>query len=666
MDKEEAKKRIEKLRKIIDELRYQYQVLDAPSATDAQYDSLMRELVELEEKYPEFYDQYSPSQKVGGEPLKKFTNVPHQKQMISLNDAFSEQEVTAWYERMARLVGGSAIEKSGFFCELKMDGLAISLIYENGKLVQALTRGDGKTGEDVTNNVRTVKGIPLKLRKESPGRIEIRGEIYMPTSSFEGLNKERVKKGEPLFANPRNAAAGSIRQLDPKITASRNLSFMGYALLGTDTKTHEDEHKIISDLGLTTGGRQNKFCQDLDQVFDLWKEWAKKRPTFPFQIDGVVVNLNDEKLFAKLGVVGKAPRGAIAFKWPAEEVTTVVEDITVQVGRTGTLTPVAHLKPVVVAGSTVSRATLHNEDEIKKKDIRIGDTVVVRKAGDVIPEVVKSIKELRSGHEKEFKMPHKCPICGSAVERKEGEAAYRCTNSKCFAVEFRGLGHFVSKKAFDIDGLGPKIIEKLINEGLVHNAADFFTLKIGDLEPLERFAEKSAQNVIDSIEGSKEIELGRFIYALGIRNVGEETAIDLAEKYRSIDKLIDAYLDDINSIYDIGPVVAKSIYDYFQDKKNIDFVHQLIDDGVKIKVASKVEQKKEIAEKTFVFTGGLDTMTRDDAKALVRKYGGKTSESVSKNVDYVVAGVDPGSKYDKAQKLGVKVLDEQEFIKLIK
>ena len=672
LSKSEAKVRIEKLRKVIDETRYRYHVLNDPTVTDADYDSLMKELVELEQKHPEFYDANSPSQKVGGEPLKKFKTVPHQHPMLSLNDAFDETELKNWYDRAARLVGEEAINKAGFYCELKMDGLAVSLIYEKGELIYALTRGDGKVGEDVTSNIKTIKSIPLKLRDNSKyynlvnnKRIEIRGEVYMPTSSFEALNKERAKNGEPLFANPRNAAAGSLRQLDPKISASRNLNFMGYALLGVDTKTHEEEHKIVSDLGLPSNGH-NEFCHSLDEISKTWHEWEKKRPKLPYQIDGMVININNEKLFEKLGVVGKAPRGAIAFKWPAEEVTTIIEDIEVRVGRTGVLTPTAHFKPVVVAGSTVSRATLHNQDEIEKKDIRIGDTVVIRKAGDIIPEVVKSIIELRTGKEKKFKMPNECPMCGGKVERKPGEAAFRCLNKNCFAVEFRFLEHFVSKSAFDIDGLGPKILEKLLSEGLIHDASDLFTLKVGDLEPLERFAEKSAQNAISSIEQSKEISLPRFIYALGIRNVGEQTAIDLAEKYRTIENLMEADLEDINAIYDVGPVVAKSIYEYFQDKKNTTFVKKLLENGVKIHGMEKKEGKAGVSDKTFVFTGGLDSMTRDDAKALVRKYGGNISESVSSKVDYVVAGEEAGSKLDKAQKIGVKIISEQQFLKMIK
>jgi len=683
MEKNQAKIKIEKLRKTLEDLNYAYYVLDNPKASDAEYDSLLRELAALENEYPDLKTSDSPTQKVGGEPLKKFTSVSHSFPMMSLNDAFSEEEVKSWYCRMARLVNPGRIDTSGYYCEIKMDGLALSLVYENGDLIRAVTRGDGRIGEDITNNIRTIKAIPLKLRQESKyytqNRIEIRGEVYMPIKSFEMLNNQRLSLGEPLFANPRNAAAGSVRQLDPKITASRNLSFMAYGMIGIETVTHEQEHLIAKDLGLPTN-QNNRFAKNLDGVFLFFDQWGKLRSKLPYQIDGMVVNINDKKLFRELGVVGKAPRGAIAFKWPAEEVTTVVEDIKAQVGRTGVLTPTAHLRPVVVAGSTVSRATLHNMDEIEKKDIRIGDTVVIRKAGDIIPEVVKSIKELRTGKEQKYHMPKECPMCGGSVERKEGEAAYRCLNLKCFAIEKRGIEHFVSKAAFDIDGLGPKIIEKLLTEGLIRNAADLFTLKVGDLEPLERFAEKSAQNIVESVEKAREITLPRFIYALGIRNVGEETAIDIGDivnvkcqmsnvkpkEENYLNCLINMTLENWEGIRDIGPVVAKSVYDYFHNSNSLVFIKKLIENGVRIKSPKRFEKKMEIADKTFVFTGGMNAMTRDDAKALVRKYGGHISESVSKKVDYVVAGEEAGSKLEKAEKLGVKVIDEEKFLELIK
>ena len=668
ISKKEADERIIKLRTLISDLGYRYYVLDDPAVTDAQYDSLMRELIGLEEQFPELKSPDSPSQKVGGEPLKKFNRTQHESPMMSLNDAFNEKEVQSWYERIVLILGKAKIDKSGYYCEIKMDGLAVSLIYEDGKLIRGVTRGDGKAGEDITQNIKTVRAIPLSLREKSryslKGKIEIRGEVFMPIKRFKALNDAREKKGEPLFANPRNAAAGSLRQLDPKITASRNLDFMGYALIGVETQTHEQEHEIIRDLGLPSN-KHNKLCQDIESVIQLWHDWSKLRPKLPYQVDGIVVNLDHEKIFRELGAVGKAPRGAIALKWPAEEVTTIVESIEVQVGRTGKLTPVAHLRAIEVAGSTVSRATLHNEDEIYKKDIRIGDTVVIRKAGDVIPEVVKPIKGLRNGKEKKFKMPLNCPICGSEVAKKLGEVDYRCVNSKCFAMQLRGIQHFVSKAAFDIDGLGPRILEQLINSGLVKNPADLFTLTEGDLKPLERFADKSATNLVRSIKSATEIDFSRFIYALGIRNVGEETAIDLANKFRSLNKVMDAELEEINAIYDIGPVVAKSIYDYFQDKKNDSLVQELLK-YIKIIEPKQIKTKANITGKTFVFTGGMENITRDEAKSLVRKYGGEATESVGRQTDYVVAGTEPGSKYEKAKKLGVKIIDEKEFQKLIK
>ncbi len=671
MEKKDAENRIRKLRAYIEKLRYEYHVLDAPSASDALWDQLMRELISLEDQFPEFKDSNSPSQKVGGDPLKSFENKPHRFPMLSLNDAFDEKELRDWYGRIVKLVGEEAIVDSGFYCELKMDGLAASLTYEKGILKYALTRGDGRTGEDITNNIKTIKSIPIVLRRDSKifsmtqdKEIEIRGEVFMPTSSFDTLNNERKEKMLPLFANPRNAAAGSLRQLDPKITASRNLNFTGYALLGIPLATHQEEHEISKELGVPSD-KHNRLCATLDEVIELWHEWEKLRASLPYQIDGMVVNINNKKIFEKLGVVGRAPRGAVAFKWPAEEATTIITDIEVRVGRTGVLTPTAHFVPVLVAGSTVSRATLHNMDEIEKKDIRIGDSVVIRKAGDVIPEVVRSVSEIRTGNEKIFKMPQICPNCGGEVVRKEGESAYRCLNKNCFAIEFRFLEHFVSKHAFDIDGLGPKIIDRLINEGLIKDAADLFTLTLGDLKPLERFAEKSAGNIVESIEKSKDITLSRFVYALGIRNIGEETAIDLATKYRIADRLMSANLEDLNSMHDIGPVVAKNIFDYFHDEKNKEFVLRLLSNGVKIKEPEKEVQKVGITGKTFVFTGGLNVMTRDDAKALVRKYGGNISESVSKKVDYVVSGEEAGSKFDKAKKLGIEIIGEKTFLKLI-
>jgi len=670
MNKEQIRERIIKLRKVIDETRYRYHVLNDPAVTDADYDSLMRELVELEKQYPEFYDSNSPSQKVGGEPLKKFKNITHQTPMLSLNDAFDEKEINDWHERLVRLAGVKAIKESGFYVEIKMDGLAVSLVYENGVLLYGATRGNGLVGEDITQNLKTVRAIPLTLRKNSQyytdSRIEIRGEVFMPLKSFEALNTERLTQSEPLFANPRNAAAGSLRQLDPKIAASRNLDFMAYGLIGIEVEKHEQEHAIAKDLGMPAG-KYNKFVKDVDEIISLWREWEKLRPKLPYQIDGMVVNINDERLFEKLGVVGKSPRGAVAFKWPAEEVTTILEDIKVQVGRTGVLTPVAYLRPVVVAGSTVSRATLHNIDEIKRKDVKIGDTVVIRKAGDVIPEVIKPIKGLRTGKEKEFQMPKTCPVCGGPVVRVEGEVAYKCMNKNCFTVLRRQIGHFVSKPAFDMEGLGPKIIDKLMTEGLVKDASDLLELKVGDLEPLERFAEKSAQNIVNSIETHKTIALERFIYALGIPLVGIETAEDIAKKFGTLEKLLSSKLLELGSIYGIGEKVADAVFEFISDQKKRQFIECLLLLGVKVTPYHSPVVANKLGGKIFVVTGSLETMTRDDAHKKIIELGGETGSSVTSKTNYLVVGDDPGeNKVKSAQKFGTRQLTEQEFIEMMK
>ncbi len=677
--------RVIKLRKVIDDLRYRYHVLDDPNVTDAEYDSLMRELVGYEEHYPELQTADSPSQRVGGEPLKKFGQITHTIPMLSLNDAFDEDELRQWENRMKRLVPKADYT---YYTEIKMDGLALSLLYEDGVFTAAATRGDGYTGEDVTQNIKTIRAIPLRLR-ETPqtkpylrGGIEIRGEIYMPKKAFEDLNKQRAEQNLPLFANPRNASAGSIRQLDSKITAGRQLEFMAYQIITSKPFAyHHQEHELAQELGFRSNGH-NRLCKKLEDVIDYWHHFEVERPTLPYQIDGLVVGVDNTRLKHELGVIGKSPRGMIALKWPAEEVTTVVEDISIQVGRTGALTPVAHLRPVVVAGSTVSRATLHNQDEIERKDIRIGDTVVVRKAGDVIPEVVKVITELRPNKTQPFTFPTQCPVCSSPVERKTGEAVTRCSNSQCFSVQRRQLEHFVGKAAFDMDGLGPKILDRFIEEGLIKNFADLFDLKLGDVEGLERFGEKSAANIIQTIQSHKTITLARFLYALGIRNVGIETALDMAEflakylpKVRIINQehhgsalvqlLHTTTEEQWNSIRDVGPVVAQSIATYFHSEKNISFLRDLLQKGVEIDLPKPTEHKDSITNKTFVFTGTLESLTRDEAKDKVRAYGAEVSESVSRNTDYVVAGQDPGSKIEKAQKLGVTILSEKEFLSLL-
>ena len=573
---------------------------------------------------------------------------------------------------------------SGYFCELKLDGLAVALTFENGLFVRGATRGDGKIGEDVTQNLKTIESIPLRLEAEKThssvhpfirsSMIEIRGEVIMNKKTFLDLNKKYKKEGKALLKNPRNASAGSIRQLDPKISAERHLDFVAWDLLGIDIKTHEQIHQILKQLGFKTI-LQNKLCKNLADIEKFKNKIEKIREKLPYQIDGIVVLVNDNKLREKLGVVGKAPRGMIAYKFAPEETTSIIEDVSFQVGRTGTITPVAILRPVLVAGSTVSRATLHNEDEMRKKDIKVGDTVIVHKAGDVIPEIARVIKEMRTGKERTPHFPKKCPACDGPVLREPGKAAYRCKNKKCFIIRRRSLEHFVSKSAFDMPGLGPKILNKFMDEGLIKDAANLFELKEGDIKPLERFAEKSAQNIIEAIQNKKEIELPRFIYALGIPNVGEQSAIDIAallnSKFKMQTSKLMNFLPKISieqwqQIKDIGPIVAKSIYDYFQDKHNQDFVKRLFSAGVKIKSQRQTTKDQRLSGRIFVFTGGLEKLTRDEAKDLVRAQGGDVSESVSKETAYVVAGIEPGSKYDKAKKLGVKILDEKEFLKIIK
>lgn len=672
MDKKQAQERIKQLREEIQRHDYLYYVLDKPEISDAAYDFLKRELISLEKQYPEFVTPDSPTQRVGGPPLEKFEKVRHKIPMLSLQDAMNKEEVYDWEKRIKKLLTPS--EKLDYFVELKIDGLAITLIYKKGILWKGATRGDGVIGEDVTQNVKTIQAIPLKLRIEElsrnikeriPEEIEVRGEVFMSKKAFQELNQQQKKKKEPLFANPRNAAAGSVRQLDSKITASRKLNFYSYQIV-TDLgqKTHQESHKLLKALGFPES-HYNQHCQNIDEIIKFHQKIEKIREKLPYEIDGVVITVNDNKIFQKLGMVGKKPRGAIAYKFPGKEATTKVKDIIVQIGRTGKLTPVAILEPVRVGGVTISRATLHNQDEINRLDVRIGDTVIIQRAGDVIPDVVSVLKNLRTGKEKKFKMPKKCPFCGARIYRKEGEVDYYCPNKDCSATQRRQIYHFVSKKAFDIVHLGPKIIDHLIENALIKDAADIFALTREDLEPLERFAEKSAQNLIEAIEKSKNLSLSRFIYALGIRHVGEETAIDIAKHYGSLEKIKQASLEELQNIQDIGPVVGKSIYDWFHNKENIKFLEKLEKAGIKLE-APKIKISKKLAGKTFVFTGELKSMTREEAKEKVREMGGDISSSVSKKTDFVVKGENPGSKYDKAKKLGVRIIDEKEFLRMIK
>ncbi|MBL7155359.1 MAG: NAD-dependent DNA ligase LigA [Candidatus Portnoybacteria bacterium] len=676
MTKAEAKKRIAKLRKVINHHNYLYHVLDKPEISDAAFDSLKYELYKLEQQYRDLITLDSPTQRVSGKALDKFVKVKHKKRMLSLEDVFYLEEFQAWRERIQKLVPR---QKLDYFAELKIDGFAITLVYKNGIFVQGATRGDGRIGEDVSQNLKTIASIPLKLeihqklpskvieRKVKPllakGEIEVRGEVYMTKKAFAKVNQERQKKDLPLYANPRNTAAGSIRQLDPKIAASRQLDFLAYDLVtNIGQQTHQQEHQIARALGFKVD--QGQYCSNSDEVIKFRQKINQNRGKLPYQIDGLVVSVNNNALFKKLGVVGKAPRGAIAFKFPAKEATTIVEDIVVQVGRTGALTPVARLRPVRIGGTLVTRATLHNEDEIKKLDVRLGDTVIVQRAGDVIPDVVKVIKKLRTGKEKKFQMPQRCPVCSSKVIRPKGEVVHRCANKKCGAQQRKRLIHFASRKAFDIEGLGPKIVEQLMDEGLISDPADFFSLKQGDLVPLERFAEKSAANLVEAIDQKKKISLAKFIYALGIRHVGEETAVNLAYYFGSLRELKKTSLEEFLRVKDIGEVVAQSVFEWFNNKVNQRFLNKLIKAGLQITKVKTV--KKKLLGLTFILTGELDKFTREQAKEKIRHLGGNISSSVSKETDFVVVGREPGIKYNKAKKIGVKIIDEKEFLRMIK
>lgn len=682
----DIEKRIEKLREAIDHYRYLYHVLDKQEISDEALDSLKKELFDLEQEYPDFITSDSPTQRVGGKPLKEFKKFKHPEKMLSFNDAFDANDMKEWEGRFERLSGGSS--RHGYYCELKIDGLAIELVYRGGIFEVGATRGDGTTGEDVTQNLKTVEAIPLRLlseeevvanlkkqkldrfidrvKKALAGELIVRGEVFITRKDFERINKEQEEKGLKIYANPRNLAAGSVRQLDPAITGSRKLDSFAYALK-TDVGQviHEEEHLILKALGFKVNPH-NEFRKDLESVQEFRDYWEKHRDKLNYEIDGVVVILSDNKIFNKLGVAGKAPRGAIAYKFAQKESQTIVEDIIVQVGRTGTLTPVAVLRPVNIGGVEVSRATLHNLDEIKRLDIKIGDTVIVGRAGDVIPDVRQVIKELRTGKEKEFRMPKKCPVCESPVEQISGQVAFRCTNKNCPAVKRKAVYHFASRKAFDIEGLGPQTIDQLMEAGLIRDSADLFYLKKEDLLNLPRFADKSAENTVNAISSKKKVALDKFIYSLGIEHVGEETAFALARKFRNLDNIKRADLDMLRNVPDIGPIVGESIYDWFAKPYNQKLLDKFRKAGVIVSEEKMTKESTRLSGKTFVITGSLESMTRDEAKDRVRELGGDISSSVSKNTNYVVVGSEPGSKYNDAVRLGVKILSEKEFLKLVK
>lgn len=715
MNLKETKNRIISLRKEISRLRSEYHIKNNPSVTDDVYESLSRELRDLEAKHPELKEADSFLSRVAGKPLDKFKKVSHSSRMLSLNDAFSKDEIVDWSNRMEKLLdaplGGKA-SKWGYFCEIKLDGLAVSLIYENGIFARGATRGDGFVGEDITENLKMIKSIPLQIDTEVwskvgngiNGTFEVRGEVVMPKSSWRKLNKAQSSIGKPLFANTRNAAAGSLRQLDPSMVRDRNLNFYAYDLIHRPEicDKHSEKHVVLRKLGFIVNDYE-KIASTLEEVFTFIDNFGEVRESLDYGTDGVVVCIDNIDLQNELGVIGKAPRYAIAFKYPAERATTVVNDIIVNIGRTGVLTPLAHFTPTLVAGSTISKATLHNLDQINRLDIRIGDTVVIQKAGDVIPEVVEVLYKVRTGKERKFKMPHHCPVCGSLVEKRiigvgkrsysqgprvartkvsnqneldqtiahktfsdpsQNSTAFYCTNLKCPAKNSRSLEHFVN--IFEIYTIGPKILNRLKDEGLISDAADIFTLEASDLSGLDRFGVKSAENIISSIASHRRISLWRFIYALGIMHVGEQTAQDIANHFKTLDRIISANIKEINSIPNIGPVVSSSIYEFFQDKSNISFIKKLLANGVTIQKAKTISMNEsKLKNKIFVLTGTLAKMSRDEAKQKIISLGGRVSSSVSKNTSYVLVGDAPGSKYDEAKSLDVPILSEKDFLNML-
>jgi DNA ligase (NAD+) len=670
------KQRIEQLREAIRHHDRQYYVNDMPEISDEAYDALVRELCSLEEKYPELDDPNSPTHRVGGEPAKGFTKVKHALPQWSFDNIFNEEELIEWDKKVKRMVAKETRtdpENVEYVAELKIDGLKIVLTYEKGVLTRGTTRGDGVVGEDVTENVRTIRSVPLMLSQ--PISCTVVGEIWMGKEAFEKLNEKREKEGETLFANPRNAAAGSIRQLDSRIVAERKLDTFIYdidAISGAEEPhTQEGELLLLKDLGFKTNPHIN-VCKSVTDIQKLYTKWTPRRESEEYAIDGLVLKVNNVVTQKALGYTGKAPRFGIAYKFPAEEATTVVEDISVQVGRTGVLTPVAHVRPTLVAGSTVSRATLHNEAEIKRLDVRIGDTVILQKAGDVIPDIVRVLPEFRTGKEKKFSMPKVCPVCGGTIRKetiggrdvKEGVRHY-CANPTCFAVEKERIEHFVSRKAMDIQGLGEKIVEQLIDAGLIVNAADLYELSEGDLSALPRFAETSARNVIEAIEKSRRVELSRFLFALGIRHVGEETAELLAEHFGSLGRIQKAELHELDGVEGIGAVVASGVYAWFRDEGNRALLERLLS-HITVRDMEKKKGNMSLVGKSFVLTGTLESLSREKAKRMIKEKGGTVSSSVSKQTSYVVAGDKPGSKYDAAQKLSVPILDEKAFLKMMK
>ncbi|EDZ64902.1 DNA ligase, NAD-dependent [beta proteobacterium KB13] len=661
-------KKISYLKSVIQEHDHCYYVLDDPQISDHEYDSLLRELKNIEDSNPELITPDSPTQRVGGSPISEFNQIQHNKPMLSLGNAFGINELEAFNKRINDTLDVNDVE---FNAELKFDGLAVTILYENGLMKYAATRGDGNVGEDVTHNIKTIKTIPLKLYGDNhPRTFEVRGEVLMDKNDFKELNEYQISLGQKTFANPRNAAAGSLRQLDPKITAKRKLKFYAYSLGQVDQDleltNHTDILKYIHNSGIPISSYSQRVV-GINQMQHFYEDILKKRNDLPFDIDGIVYKVNSIKNQENLGYVSKAPRWAIAYKFPAEEAETVVNDINVQVGRTGVITPVARLQPVFVSGVTVTNATLHNEDEMLRKDIRIGDSVIVRRAGDVVPEIVRVIKEKRPSNAKVFEMPQYCPICNSQVIRIDGEAAQRCTGQlKCEAQAKQAISHYVSRKAMNIEGLGAKIIDHFFEKGLIKNISDIYHLDYEEIQKMEGFGERSAENLKEAIESSKKTTLAKFIYALGIRNVGEATSKDIVKKLGTLDNVMKASIDDFLEINDVGPVVAQSLHQFFQEDENKAIINNIVEFGVKWEdQAQNVSNDQKLNQQTFVVTGTLENFSRDEIKELIENNGGKVSGSVSKKTSYVIIGDNPGSKADKAAELGVKVINEKQLMELL-
>ncbi|WP_206202386.1 NAD-dependent DNA ligase LigA [Thermodesulfobacterium sp. TA1] len=670
---QEVIERVKKLREEIEYHNYRYYVLDSPVISDAEYDALMRELRELEERYPELITPDSPTQRVGFKPAEGFKEVPHAEPMLSLDDAMNENEVLEFDKRIKKFLGFPENTSIEYTVEPKIDGLAVELVYEEGILKVGATRGDGYVGEDVTLNIKTIKSIPLKLKKfdenspEIPPRIDVRGEVYLNKDEFEKINQERIRRGEPPFANPRNAAAGSLRQLDPSITAKRKLDIFFYGIGKIEGYTFKTQWEVLQTLpkwGLKVNPLV-KLVKNIQEAIAYHHEMEKKRQELPYEIDGIVIKVNDLFLWEKLGTKARSPRYAIAYKFQPTQVTTKLLNVVFQVGRTGAITPVAILKPVQIGGVIVERATLHNEDYIKNLDIKIGDWVLVQRAGDVIPQIIMPIKERRIGEEKEIKFPTECPRCGTKLVKKPGEAVWRCPNPNCYASLIRKILHFASRNAMNIEGLGEKVAKDLVDRGLVENIADLYYLRLEDFLRLPGFAYKKAKNLYEAIQKSKKTNLARFLYALGIRHVGEAMAQLLAQKFKTLENLMNSSMADLMTVEGVGYEVAKSIVEFFRNEQNRAIIKRLLDAGIIFEEEKTEEVIPKLQGLTFVFTGALKSMTRDQAKARVLSLGGKVSDHVSKNIDYVVVGEAPGSKYQKALTLGVKTITEEEFLKLI-